>query len=55
MGSTGLRGRRPEDRFAGGWHWQAAAGALMEGLLATCVSLWAVGHFGRTRSATSGP
>jgi peptidoglycan/LPS O-acetylase OafA/YrhL len=33
------------DRFEGGWHWQAAAGALVEGVLATCVSLWAVGHF----------
>jgi glucan biosynthesis protein C len=38
-------GGAAEDRFAGGWHWQAAAGALIEGLLATCVSLWAVGHF----------
>ena len=38
-------GGAAEDRFAGGLHWQAAAGALMEGLLATCVSLWAVGHF----------
>ena len=31
-----------EDRFAGGPHWQAAAGALLEGVLATCLSLWAV-------------
>ena len=38
-------GGAAEDRFAGGWHWQAAVGALMEGLLATCVSLWAVAHF----------
>jgi glucans biosynthesis protein C len=38
-------GGAAEDRFAGGWHWQAAAGALLEGILATCVSLWAVGHF----------
>jgi len=38
-------GGAAEDRFAGGLRWQAAAGALMEGLLATCVSLWAVGHF----------
>src|SRR5215207_6902119 len=41
-------GGAAEDRLAGGWHWQAAAGALLEGLLATCLSLWAVGHF-RTR------
>lgn len=38
-------GGAAEDRFAGGLHWQAAAGALLEGILATCVSLWAVGHF----------
>jgi glucan biosynthesis protein C len=38
-------GGAAEDRFAGGWHWQAAAGALLEGILATCVCLWAVGHF----------
>jgi glucans biosynthesis protein C len=35
------------DRFAGGWHWQAAAASLTEGILATCVSLWAVAHFRR--------
>jgi peptidoglycan/LPS O-acetylase OafA/YrhL len=34
-----------EDRFAGGWHWQAAAASLTEGVLATCVSLWAIGYF----------
>ena len=34
-----------EERFWGGWHWQAAVGTLMEGLIATCVCLWAVGHF----------
>jgi glucan biosynthesis protein C len=34
-----------EDRFAGGWHWQAAAASLTEGVLATCVSLWAIGFF----------
>ena len=38
-------GGAAEDRFAGGWHWQAAAGALLEGILATCICLWAVGHF----------
>jgi hypothetical protein len=40
-----FEGGGAEGRFAGGWHWQAVAGALLEGLLATCVSLWAVGHF----------
>jgi glucans biosynthesis protein C len=34
-----------QDRFAGGWHWQAAALALVEGVLATCVSLWAIQWF----------
>jgi Acyltransferase family len=38
-------GGAAEDRFAGGWHWQAAAAALVEGVIATCLSLWAVGHF----------
>jgi hypothetical protein len=33
------------DRFAGGWHWQAAAASLTEGVLATCVSLWAIAYF----------
>jgi glucans biosynthesis protein C len=40
-------GGAAEDRFAGGWHWQAAAGAIIEGVLATCVSLYAVEHFRR--------
>jgi hypothetical protein len=40
-------GEAGADRFAGGWHWQAAAASLTEGVLATCVSLWAVGHFRR--------
>jgi glucans biosynthesis protein C len=40
-------GGAAEDRFAGGWHWQAAAASLTEGLLATCVSLWAIGYFHR--------
>jgi glucans biosynthesis protein C len=35
------------DRFAGSWHSQTAAASLTEGVLATCVSLWAVGHFRR--------
>ena len=34
-----------EDRFAGGWHWQAGAASLTEGVLATCVSLWAIAYF----------
>ena len=29
----------------GGWHWQAAAASLTEGVLATCVSLWAIAYF----------
>jgi len=33
-----FEGEAGEDRFAGAWHWQAAAGALAEGVLATCVS-----------------
>jgi hypothetical protein len=35
------------ERFAGGWHWQAAAASLTEGVLATCVSLWAIAYFRR--------
>jgi peptidoglycan/LPS O-acetylase OafA/YrhL len=42
-----FEGGAGEDRFAGGLHWQAAAGALLEGVLATCMSLWAVSHFRR--------
>jgi glucan biosynthesis protein C len=38
-------GEAAEDRFAGGWHWQAGAASFTEGVLATCVSLWAVGYF----------
>jgi len=40
-----FEGGAAEDRFAGGLHWQAAAGALLEGVLATCLCLWAVSHF----------
>jgi acyltransferase-like protein len=40
-------GGAAEDRFAGGWHWEAAAFPLAEGVLATCVSLWAIGYFRR--------
>ena len=40
-------GGAAEDRFAGGLHWQAAAGALLEGTIATCISLWTVAHFRR--------
>jgi glucans biosynthesis protein C len=42
-----FEGGAAEDRFAGGLHWQAAAGALLEGIIATCISLWAVTHFRR--------
>jgi glucan biosynthesis protein C len=38
-------GEAAEERFLGGWHWQAAAASLSEGLLATCVSLWAIAYF----------
>jgi glucan biosynthesis protein C len=40
-------GGAAEDRFAGGWHWEAAAFPLAEGVLAACVSLWAIGFFRR--------
>jgi glucan biosynthesis protein C len=40
-----FEGGAAEDRFAGGWHWQAAAASLTEGVFATCVSLWAIGYF----------
>jgi len=49
-----FEGEAAEDRFAGGWHWQAGAASLTEGLLATCVSLWAIGHF-RLRHDNLGP
>jgi glucans biosynthesis protein C len=42
-----FEGDAAEDRFAGGWHWEAAAFPLAEGVLATCVSLWALGYFRR--------
>ncbi len=42
-----FEGGDAEDRFAGGLHWQAAAVPLAEGVIATCVSLWAVGSFRR--------
>jgi glucan biosynthesis protein C len=45
-----FEGDRGEARFAGGWHWQAAAAALLEGVTATCVSLWAVDHARRRRN-----
>jgi hypothetical protein len=40
-----FEGGAAEDRFAGGLHWQAAAGTMLEGVIATCISLWAVAHF----------
>lgn len=36
-----------EERFMGGWHWQAAAAAASEGVLSVCASLWAVDLFRR--------
>jgi glucan biosynthesis protein C len=42
-----FEGDAGQDRFAGGWHWQAVAGAAIEGVLATCMSLYAVGYFRR--------
>jgi glucans biosynthesis protein C len=42
-----FEGGAAEDRFLGGWHWQAGAASLTEGVLATCVSLWAIGYFRR--------
>ncbi len=38
-------GGAAEDRYLGGWHWQAGAASLTEGVLATCVSLWAIAYF----------
>jgi ABC-type spermidine/putrescine transport system permease subunit II len=42
--ATSSRAARPRiaSRAAG---WQAAAASLTEGVLATCVSLWAIGYF----------
>ena len=42
-----FEGGAAEDRFAGGWRWQAAVVPLAEGVIATCVSLWAIGLFRR--------
>jgi glucan biosynthesis protein C len=44
-----------EDRFAGGPHWQAGAAALLEGVLATCLCLWAVSHFRRQEARYDRP
>ena len=38
-------GGAAEDRYLGGWQWQAGAASLTEGVLATCVSLWAIAYF----------
>ena len=38
-------GGAAEDRYLGGWHRQAGAASLTEGVLATCVSLWAIAYF----------
>jgi glucans biosynthesis protein C len=48
-------GGAAQDRFAGGWHWQAAAFPLAEGVIATCVSLWAIGLFRRRFNHLSPP
>ena len=48
-------GDAADDRFAGGLHWQAAAGALLEGVLATCLCLWAVSHFRRQEARYDRP
>jgi hypothetical protein len=40
-----------EERFMGGWHWQAAAAAASEGVLSVCASLWAVDLFRRRWNA----
>jgi glucan biosynthesis protein C len=45
-----FEGGAAEDRFFGGWHWQAAAASLTEGVLAVCVSLWAVSYFLRRQN-----
>jgi glucans biosynthesis protein C len=50
-----FEGGAAEDRFAGGWHWQAAAFPLAEGVLATCVSLWAIAYFRRRVNHLSPP
>jgi glucans biosynthesis protein C len=42
-----FEGDAAEARFAGGWHWEAAVFPLAEGVIATCVSLWAIGYFRR--------
>jgi hypothetical protein len=46
-------GGAAEDRFLGGWHWQAAAESLTEGVLASCVCLWAIGYFRNRRNHLS--
>jgi hypothetical protein len=50
-----FEGGAAEDRFAGGWHWQAAAGAVLEGALAACMCVWAVGHFRANQERYSRP
>jgi glucans biosynthesis protein C len=48
-------GDAAEDRFAGGLHWEAAAGAMLEGVLATCLCLWVVSHFRRHEARYNRP
>jgi glucans biosynthesis protein C len=45
-----FRGAGGRHQFEGGWHWQSLAVALAEGVLATCVSLWAIDYFRRRRN-----
>ncbi|HEX8645780.1 MAG TPA: acyltransferase, partial [Thermoleophilaceae bacterium] len=43
-----------DEPFGGGWHWQAAAGSIIEAALAIGASIWLLGSF-RRRLATQGP
>lgn len=43
-----------DEPFGGGWHWQAAAGSIVEAALAIGASVWLLGFF-RRRLATQGP
>ncbi|HEX8742508.1 MAG TPA: acyltransferase [Thermoleophilaceae bacterium] len=43
-----------DEPFGGGWHWQAAAGSLIEAGLAIGASIWLLGFF-RRRLAEQGP
>jgi glucans biosynthesis protein C len=45
LASGFFTGSAAEDRFAGGWQWEAAVFPLTEGVIAPCASLWAIGYF----------